>query len=174
MVVFLIIAGIRLVATGNTGSGDPSPTTAVTRPVSHPALHTHVLVPISAAELAQYDGYADGLQHANTVTSKAIVGAGSAPTTTQLAPVITAYGSALNVYDFQLHFIQWPASMQNAIASDHAQMKALMSFLQSFSIVEPSGVGPWLSQFHDRTASAQTADNQVRQDLGLPDSSSFP
>ena len=49
-----------------------------------------------------------------------------------------------------------------------------MSFLQSFSEVSPTGVGPWLSQFHDRADTAQTADNQVRQDLGLPSSSSFP
>ncbi|MGO9855085.1 MAG: hypothetical protein ACLPYY_08600 [Acidimicrobiales bacterium] len=174
VVVLLIIAGIRLIAGGNTGSGDLSPTTTVTRPASQTVHHVHVVVPISAAELAQYEGYADGLQQANTVTTKAIAGAGRAPTPSQLAPVITSYGSALNLYDFQLHFIQWPASMQTAIEADHAQLKALMSFMQSFNIVTPSGMGPWLAQFHARATSAQTGDNVVRQDLGLPSSSSFP
>ncbi len=173
VVVLLIIAGIRLVADGNTGSGGSSPTTTVTQPASRPA-HVHFVAPISAADLAKYEGYADGLQQANTVATKAIVSAGSTPTPTQLAPVITAYGSALNLYDFQLHFIQWPAAMLTAIAVDHGQLKALMSFLQSFGEVSPTGVAPWLSQFHDRADTAQTADNQVRQDLGLPSSSSFP
>ena len=174
VVVLLIIAGIRLVANGNTGSGNSPPTTAATQPVSRPSHHITFVAPISAAELAKYEGYADGLQQANTVASKAIVSAGRAPTPVQLSPVITTYGSALNLYDFQLHFIQWPASMQTAVAVDHAQLKALMSFLQSFTQISPTGVGPWLAQFDDRAGSAQTADNQVRHDLGLPISSSFP
>ena len=174
VVVLLIIGGIRLVVGGNTGSGDLSPTTTVTRPASQTVHHVHVAVPISAAELAQYDGYADGLQQANTVTTKAIASAGKSASPAQLAPVITSYGSALNLYDFQLHFIQWPASMQTTIAADHAQLKALMSFMQSFNIVTPTGMGPWLAQFHNRAGTAQTADNAVREDLGLPNSSSFP
>ena len=80
----------------------------------------------------------------------------------------------MHLYDFQLHFIAWPASMQTAIEVDHAQMNALMSFLQSLSFESPTGMSAWLSQLHNRSGSAQTADNQVRQDLGLPRSSSFP
>ena len=49
-----------------------------------------------------------------------------------------------------------------------------MSFLQSISFVSPTGMSTWLSQMHTRTGTAQTADNQIRQDLGLPSSSSFP
>ena len=174
VVVLLVIAGIRLVSDGNTSSGDSFPTTTVTQPASRPAHHIHFVAPISAAELAKYEGYADGLQQANTVAAKAIVSAGRAPTPTQLSPVITAYGSALNLYDFQLHFIQWPATMLAAIEDDHAQLKALMSFMQSFTQVSPTGVGPWLSQFHQQAGTAQSADNQVRHDLGLSSSSSFP
>jgi hypothetical protein len=174
VLVLLLIAGIRLIANGNTGSSDPYPTTTVTQPAPPPAHHIHFVAPISAAELAQYEGYADGLQQANTVATKALVSAGKTPAPTQLSPVITTYGSALNLYDFQLHFIQWPTSMQTTIAVDHAQMKTFMSFLQTFSIVSPTGMAAWLSQFHDRAGTAQTADNQVRRDLGLPSSSSFP
>ena len=130
------------------------------------------MTPIDSAQLAQYDGYAAALQTANGVAAKAFVDAGSSPSTTQLAPVVTAYGSALNLYDFQLHFINWPASMESAIALDHAQLKALMSFLQSFSIVTPTGMSTWLVDLHNRAGTAQAADNVIRRKLGLSSSSS--
>ena len=132
------------------------------------------MAPIDSAQLTQYEGYAAGLQTANGTAAKAFVDAGSTPSTTQLAPAVTAYGSALNLYDFQLHFIAWPASMQPAIQYDHAQLKALMSFLQSFSIVTPTGMSAWLTDLHNRAGTAQSADNVIRKDLGLPSSSSFP
>ena len=172
VVVFLIIWGIRFAAR-SPGAGTPSPTTVPRRAAVH--IHHHAFVaPIPAAQLARYQTFAQGLQSANAAATGAFVGAGSTPTTTQLAPAVTAYRAALNLYDFQLHFIQWPASMQPAITVEHAQLEALVSFLQSLPYVSPTGVSPWLSQLHVRAATAQTADNQVRQDLGLPGSSSFP
>ena len=108
------------------------------------------------------------------MATRGFVSTNSTPTPAQLVAVATAYRSALNLYDFQLNFIQWPASMQTAIALEHTQLKALMSFLLSISSISPSGVNTWLSQLHSRTGFAQTADNQVRQDLGLPVSTSFP
>jgi hypothetical protein len=134
------------------------------------------VAPISAAQMTQYDGYAAGLKTANEAATRGFVGVGSthAPTQTQVAGVVTSYGVAVNLYDFQLHFIQWPASMQTAIAVDHAQFKALLSFLQSFNIVAPSGMSAWLAQFHARTRTTEAADNEIRKDLGLPSSSSFP
>ena len=99
---------------------------------------------------------------------------GSTPTPTQLAATVTAYRIAVNLYDFQLRFIQWPASMQAAITVDHAQLEALVSYLQSFSAISPINISTWLSGLHNRDASTQAADNQVRHDLGLPSTSSFP
>ena len=124
--------------------------------------------------MAKYTQDAQGLQQANEVATKAFDDAGSTPTQAELAPTVTSYRTALNLYDFQLHFITWPASMQAAIAADHAQFKSLMSTLQSFAAVSPTGMSAWLSQMHDQAGTTQTADNQVRQDLGLPSSSSFP
>jgi len=168
--VFLIISGIRLV---NKNPNLVPPSTTVTTATSH-VHHTAFVAPISAAQLAQYEQYAQGLQKANAVATKGFVSAGSTPTTTQLTVVATPYRSSLNLYDFQLNFIQWPASMQTAIELDHTQLKALMSFLPSISSVSPTGISAWLSQLHSRTGLAQTADNQVREDLGLPISTSFP
>jgi hypothetical protein len=169
--VVLIIWGLRI-ATKSPSSGAPLTTTTT----SSPAQHTPQVAPISAAQMTLYDGYAAGLKNGNEAATRGFVGVGSThvPTQTQLAGVVTSYWVAVNLYDFQLHFIQWPASMQTAIAVDHAQFTALKSFLQSFNIAAPTGMNAWLAQLHDRTRTTETADNQIRKDLGLPSSSSFP
>ncbi len=172
VVVILIIWGIRLVHNGP-GSGAPSlppPSTAA----RHATSHTAFVAPIDNAQLAQYEQYAAGLQKANIAATSGFISAGSTPTTAQLTPVVTAYRTALNLYDFQLHFIQWPASMQSAIQVDHGQLTALLSLLQSFSLVSSTGTSVWLSDVRDRASTTQTADNEIRHDVGLPSSSSFP
>lgn len=174
--VALIIWGIRLTQHDPISSGPnlPPPSTTTTRAVSSQTAQTTPVAPIDSADLAKYEGYAAGLQTANAAAINGFTSAGSAPTAAQLTPVVTAYRAALNVYGFQLHFIQWPASMQSAVAADQAQLAALMSLLQSFSTVKPAGTGAWLSDVRDLAGSTQTADNQLRKDLGLPISSSFP
>ncbi len=173
VVVFLIIWGLRL--TGKSpGASAPPPTTPPQHAAVHTTHHKAFVAPISTAQLAKYQQFARGLQTANAAATGVFVGAGSTPTTPQLAPAVAAYRSALNLYYFQLHFIQWPASMQPAITDELAQLSALVSFLQSISFVSPTGMSAWLSQMHTRTGTAQTADNEIRLDLGLPSSSSFP
>jgi hypothetical protein len=172
VVVVLIIGGIRLFAK-SPGSPGPSATT-VTQPASRPVHHNHFVAPISAEQLTQYQRYAAALQNANLAAIRGFDRAGSTPTTAQVVLVVVAYRTAVNLYDFQLHFIQWPQSMQSAIEADHAQLQTLTSFLQAFSSVTPDGVPAWLTQLHNRTGFTQTADNVVRRDLGLPATSSFP
>ena len=173
--VLLIIWTIRLAHNGPNTGGSSAP---VTQPASGhgaaTASHASFASPITPAQLARYKLYANRLQPANVAASKAIVSAGSAPTTAQLAAAVTAYHTAVNLYDFQLRFIQWPASMQAAIADDHAQLEALVSFLATFSTTSPTNMSGWLSGLHIRTGAAQTTDNLVRRDLGLPNTNSFP
>jgi hypothetical protein len=173
--VLLIIWSIRL-AHSNPGSSASS--TAVTQPASShgtptPA-RTSFVSPITSGQMARYNLYAYGLSQANATASKAVVAAGATPTTAQLSSPIEAYHTAVNLYDFQLRFIQWPASMQASIADDHAQLEALVSFLATFSSTTPSNMSGWLSGLHIRTTAAQTTDNLVRRDLGLPSTNSFP
>ena len=169
LAVVVIVGAIRLTSKNNNSGSGLSATTTTSAHQS-----SAKVAPISAPQLTLYEGYAEGLQKANETATKAFVADGSTPTLAQVAPVVAAYRTAINLYDFQLHFIQWPASMQTAIADDHAQLHALLSVLQSYSEVSGTGVGAWLSQLHNRTATTQTADNQVRQDLGLSATSSFP
>jgi hypothetical protein len=173
--VLLIIWTIRLAHNGpNTGGSSAPATQPASGHGAATASHSSFVSPITPAQLARYKLYANRLQPANVAASKAIVSAGSAPTTAQLAAAVTAYHSAVNLYDFQLRFIQWPASMQAAIADDHAQLEALVSFLATFSTTSPTNMSGWLSGLHIRTGAAQTTDNLVRRDLGLPNTNSFP
>jgi hypothetical protein len=171
VVVILIIGGIRLFAKSPGSAG----TTATT--VIHPQSRPHpnqVVAPINSAQMAQFRGYAAGLQSANVAATRGFIQAGSTPTASQVVLVVGAYRTAVNLYNYQLYLIHWPASMQTAIETDHAQLQALTSFLQAFSSVAPNGVPAWLSQLHNRASSTEAADNSVRQTLDLSASSSFP
>jgi hypothetical protein len=171
VVVILIIGGIRLFAKspGSTGTTATTVTGAASRP--H---RSHVAAPINAAQMTQYQGYADGLERANVAATREFIKAGSTPTASQVVLVVGAYRTAVNLYNYQLYFIRWPASLRTAIEADHAQLQTLASFLQAFSSVAPNGVPAWLSQLHNRAGTTEAADNVVREALGLPVSSSFP
>ena len=171
LVVILIIGGIRLFAK-SPGSTGTTATTA-TRAPFHPH-RSPVAAPINAAEVTRYQRYAAGLQSANVAATRGFIKAGSTPTASQVVLVVGAYRTAVNVYNYELYLFRWPASMQTAIAADHAQLQALTSFLQAFSSVAPNGVPAWLSQLHNRASTTEAADNVVRGRLGLPTSSSFP
>ena len=173
LAVLFVVWGIRQVA-GNSNSSGP---TNITQP--KPVATHHGPPPISAAQLTQFEGYARSLQQANVTATKELISSGTAPAQTHVAAVVSTYHTALNLYYFQLHFIHWPASMTTATEIEYAQLQTLMSFIQSFSSLPPTAAGPnvvsaWLSQLHNRAGTTQAADNEVRQDLGLSPTSSFP
>ena len=173
--VAAIIWGIRM-AHKNPGSDTPPSTTATTvaRSASGQPPHTAFVLPITTAQLTQYEQYAQGLQKGNAAATKVFVSSGNTPTAAQLTAPVAAYRTAVNLYDFDLRFIQWPPSMAAVIAADHTQLEVLVNFLQAYATAGTSNVTGWLSGLHIRGGAAQTTDNQVRQDLGLPALSSFP
>ena len=176
LAVILIIWGIRVTHkdSGSSGPNLPPPSTTTTQAASSQSAQTSFVAPIDSAQLTQYEQYATGFQTANEAATKGFNG-GSAPTTAQLAPVVGAYRTAVNLYDFQLHFIQWPASMQPAVQADHAQLAALLGLLSVVLHDQRHGYrAPGSPTCTTRPATAQTADNVIRKDVGLPSSSSFP
>ena len=157
--VGLVIGGLRFfVKNPNSGAG---PSTTGTQSASSSGHGGQAAVPVSAAQLTQFKGYAATLQQANQAASTGL-GANGTPTTTQVAAVVTSYRTAVALYDTQLHSISWPTSMQAKVDVDHAQLEALISFLQSFNSVTPTGMSAWLSQLHNRTGTA------VRRQPGPP------
>lgn len=171
VIVLAVVLGIRHFATNSSGSG---PSLTATVPASHPAHHAAFIAPIGAAALAQYQGYAAALKNGNETAASGIAKAGTTPTASQLVLVVVAYRTVVNDYNYNLHLIQWPASMESAIAAESGQLGALGNYLQSFASVSPTGVSSWLVQFHALSNTIQTDDNTVRKDLGLPVESAFP
>jgi hypothetical protein len=172
VIALAIIVGIRHFATNNSSSG-PSLTTT-TQPASHPVHHNSFVLPISTAELLQYEGYATALQNGNAAASTGFAKAGTTPTASQLTLVVVAYRTVVNDYNYNLHLIQWPTSMKSAVAAEGGQLGSLANYLQSLGSVGPTGVPAWLTQFHALTNTIQMDDNVVRRDLGLPNETSFP
>ncbi len=169
--VFAIIWSIRM---AHTNSGSDAPSSTTTQPASRQPAHTAFVLPVTKAQLTQYEKYAQELQRGNAAATKAFVRSGTTPTAAELAAPAAAYRTAVNLYDFSIRFIQWPPSMSAAIAADHTQLEVLVTYLQAYATARTSNVTGWLSGLHIRGGAAQTTDNQVRQDLGLPALSSFP
>ncbi len=172
-VVVLIIGGIRYLGT-SPDPADQTTTTNQTTTTSNPSTSSDPATQISSTQLAQFQGFETGLQTANALATKGFDTKGTTPTNAELAAVAGSYRSALNVYDFQLHTIPWPASMQGGVQDESKHVLLLMSFLQTFSSVAPTGARAWLTYLHKETRATQSTDNQVRRDLGLPGTSSFP
>jgi hypothetical protein len=166
--VVLIVGGIRFATKNDTGSGD------VTSTGSSSQNHGHTAGQLSAGQLSQFQEDAAAFQNANREASIGFTEAGSTPTVAQVALPVFAYGKAVNDYNLQLNSIHWPASMQTAIGADHTQLVSLASLLRSFSSVSSTAIPAWISELHSRAKTTEAADNKVREDLGLPSSSSFP
>ena len=181
-VVILIIGGIRYLgrspdaADQTTTTSSPSTSSPSTSSPSTSSLSTsnRSVAQITPTQLAQFQGFEAGLQKANALATKGFDTKGTTPTNAQLAAVAGSYRSALNLYGFQLHTIPWPASMQGGVQDDYQHLLLVMNTLQAFSSAAPTGARTWLTDLHNQTRAMQSADNQVRRDLGLPATSSFP
>jgi hypothetical protein len=176
LVVALVVWIIRFSHEDQGSSGpilQPSTTTTAEAP-SPASASTTFVEPITSAELAQYEGYAAGFRAANDTARAEFRAGGNSATVTQLTPSVTAYRIAVNLYGFQLHFIQWPTSLEGAVASDQAQIAAVMNVLQSFPTASTAGTRVWLSNFRTQAKALQLADNRLRQGLGLPSLSDYP
>lgn len=162
----------------HTNSGHSTAATGVTQPATHTSSSqsttTTVATPLTPAQMTQYDGYATALETANGAASAGLAGLGSSPSVAGVTPLITSYLAALNLYNLQIHFVQWPASMQADVQADYSQLSAFLGFLPTLNAVTPTTLSAWLTQLHTVGGATQAADNRVRHTLGLTPSTSFP
>jgi hypothetical protein len=107
------------------------------------------------------------------VVNHALTG-GSSQTVTQVNEAVSPYIGALQRFDFTLHLMVWPQSMQVPSENLMLRNQALVSFLQSISSESQSELPSWFSQLHSLASRAETADNQIRKDIGLATTTSFP
>ena len=176
VVVVLIIGAIRLFSGKSQGSGpsEPPPTSAVTTTTAHTASSVdQAPLPISSAQLTEYEHDAQGLNEANITATKALAG-DTALTTAEVVPVAAIYSTALNTYSLALSYIQWPAALQTAVKADQAQLVITASYLKSIDAVSPTGLNSWIAQLKAQATTTETMDNALRQELDLPKTTAFP
>jgi hypothetical protein len=176
VVVLLIIGAIRLFSGTSQGSGpsEPPPTTAVTTTTAHTASSVdQAPLPISSAQLTEYEHDAQGLNEANITATKALAGK-TALTTAEVVPVAAIYSTALNTYSLALSYIEWPAALQTAVKADQAQLVITASYLKSIDAVSPTGLNSWIAQLKAQATTTETMDNALRQELDLPKTTAFP
>jgi hypothetical protein len=174
--VLVIIGGLRLAHKDPDSGSGPTATTA-TLPTTNRAAATSTTqaaaaIPVTAAQLAQYKQYSTAFEAANATTKTGL--AGASPTLAQITPIVASYLNALKLYNLQVHYVQWPASMQTDISNDEAQLSAMLNFVPSVGNIAATDTATWLSELHAQATTLQAAEDKVHQDLGLPASTSLP
>jgi hypothetical protein len=167
LVVVIIVTIIRHSSPGQT-PGSLTPETVK----SGSSAQTPV-VSVSATVLTQFTNATRGLDAANTTASQALA-SGSSMTVAQVTQAVSPYITALENFDFTVHFVVWPQSMQVPGQDLILRNQALVSFLQSITSENQATMSSWFSQLHALGNRAETADNLVRKDLGLAATSSYP
>jgi hypothetical protein len=167
IIVFVIVAVIRL-ATPGPSSGSLTPTT-----INSTHAVTHATVAVPDATLTEFRDASKALNTANVTVTQALASSSNQPVA-QVNQEITPYATALNTFEFDLHAIVWPTSMTVPSQSLTLRIKALASYASSVSTVTPATMSTWVTQFHALATAAQTQDNLVRNDVGLPSTTSFP
>jgi hypothetical protein len=167
VVVVIIVTIIRHNAPGQT-PGSLTPTSVTSGSTGHTAV-----IPVSSTVLAQFTAATKDLDAANVVVNHGLAGGGS-QTVTQVNEAVSPYIGALQRFDFTLHLMVWPQSMQVPSENLMLRNQALVSFLQSISSESQSELPSWFSQLHALASRAETADNQIRKDIGLATTTSFP
>lgn len=180
LLALVVVAAIGWLVVGHTHSNGDSPTAVggSTQLTTHTTASQSTTTttspsPLTATQMTQFDGYATALEKANATAASGLGGL-SSPTVAQVTPLIAAYMTAANLYNLEIHTIQWPASMQADVQANYAQWSAFRGFLQSESAVTQPSMAAWLSQLHTVGAATEATDNKVRHDLGAAASSSFP
>jgi hypothetical protein len=168
VVVVIIILIIRaLAASPNAGELTP-PTGTHTTTTLTPSVTT--TVPGATA----LSTYSTAMGDANVVATDALGRDGNTMTVAQLDDIVYPYTTAVKVYNYQLHFVTFPADTQAAVRSEFAQLTSYIAFLETIGSVNQNNLTVWVSQLRSAGATTQVLDNTLRNELGLPSSNTFP
>jgi hypothetical protein len=166
IIVIVIVAIIRMSAPGSTsGSLTPTTVTHSTSPVAK--------IPVSSNVKGAFVSASAKMSAANVTVTQALASS-SGQSVAQITQEVTPYATALNTFNYTLHFVTWPAAMQVPSTDLTLRTGALATFIASISSVNTTTLGAWISQFHALAAQTETAANLVRGDIGLSNTTSYP
>jgi hypothetical protein len=168
-VIVAIIVIILHRAPGQTGGSPPKPTSVTSGSASPKA----GAIPTSGTVLARFTTEAKEFEAANVKVTHALAG-GSTLSVAQVKEGVSPYITALENFDFTLHFTAWPQYLQ--VPSENLMFgnQVLLSWLQSISSQNSASLSSWFTQLYTLGSRAETADNFFLSDLGLAPTSSYP
>jgi len=166
--VIVIVFSIKHFASGQ-GPDALTPTSPTTTTSTIPK----AIIPVSSVVKSQFITLSKPLGAASYTVTQALASSSIRPVV-QVNQEVTPFESALNAFDFQLHYIAWPETMTVPARDLALRIQTLATFISSISAVNSATLSTWLTQLHALSMTAQSADNLVRKDIGLPVISSFP
>jgi hypothetical protein len=166
VVVIIIVEIIRVSAPSpNSDTLTPTTVTSTTAPVAS--------IAVSRAVKTQFESASTTLDAANVTLTQALASS-SGQSVAQVAQEVAPYVTALNTFQYELHFIAWPEAMQVPSEDLTLRTQTLVTFLASVSSANSSTLTSWTAQLHALAAKTQTADNLVRKDIGMSATTSYP
>lgn len=166
--LILVAVGATLFATSGSGPSHPARSSTTTTVVHH------TVPPVNPKVVRVFASLAHVMDAANTAVTTQLGAAGSAPSLAAVSAAVSPYTTEVKNYEFELHFLGWPARMSAAVQGLYGQLQAFNDFLQTFTSTRAATLASWLTQFDAHGAATQAADNTVRRDLGQPTATLFP
>jgi hypothetical protein len=163
-VVFAIVATVLILTAGSGPTHLPPAPKVTPRADAAPG----------SVVVSQFVKLTQDINSANSTLKAELATAGTRQNVALVTTYIPPYAQAVRNYQFELHFLPWPASMSADVSAIYAQLQAYSNLLSSVLSVNQATLRPWMSEFSVRAASAQGADNRIRSDLGLRSSHLFP
>jgi hypothetical protein len=173
VIVWLVAAVIVVVVVAVLRARGPGLPSGSLTPVTVKSGAHSVLKPVSQTVLTQFNVASERLNTANDNITQALAASNGA-SVAQVTREVTPYATALSDFDYTVHFIAWPGTMRAPVQELGLRTQALISFLGSVSSQGPATLNSWFGQLYALGNEAQTADNLVRLDVGMPTTSSYP
>jgi hypothetical protein len=178
LVLVTIVAVVAIVAIIRTSAENPSSgsltPTSVTQKKTTPATSAPTpKVAVSSAVSSAFTTASLNLNAANATVAQELAG-GASQSVSQVALEVAPYVKALNIFNFQTHFLAWPANLQVPSQDLTLRTNQLITYLSSISTTTPATLTSWFAQFHSLARYTQEEDNVLRNDLGMSPTTSYP
>jgi hypothetical protein len=172
-IVVLLAVAATLYATLGAGHKSSPPANSHTATPSTTHATTPTATSVNPKVVSLYRSLAKVMGAANILLHAQLTNTG-APTLAEAAADITPYTTDVKNYEYELHYLAWPRSMNGAVQSLYVAIQDYNEYLDTFSSVDSDTLASWLTGLDHRGQSLQKADNRVRHDLGLTASHLFP
>jgi len=160
VVVIIVVSVIRLTSSKSPDSLTPTTVTTTTASATDSATKAAYLTAANQIDVANV-----------TATHGLSDGSASVP---QVTAVLTQYQKGLQTFVFTVHNIHWTGSTLASSEQLTVEIETMVTYLSTVSSVDAATLHPWLARFDSLAVSIESADNTVREQLGIATTKSYP